>query len=115
MVELTVFDLRVRRVLGCLGSTEPAFSQGALCEFRQRLIRIDMGRRLLERTVKVATRQREFDWRQLKSNPRIAIDSRPLEGAGRVEDTINLLGHTAWKVVECVAWMLDGSYGAGVP
>ena len=109
MVELTVFDLRVQMVLDCLGATEPAFSQGALCEFRQRLIRTDMDRRLLERTVEVATRQREFDWRQLKSNPRIAIDSRPLEGAGRVEDTINLLGHAARKVVECVAWLLDWS------
>lgn len=109
MVELTVFDLRVRRVLGCLGATKPAFSQGALCEFRQRLIRADMDRRLLERTVEVATRQREFDWRQLKSKLRIAIDSRPLEGAGRVEDTINLLGHAARKVVECLAWMLDWS------
>lgn len=109
MVELTVFDLRVQMVLDCLGATKPAFSQGALCEFRQRLIRADMDRRLLERTVEVATRQREFDWRQLKSKLRIAIDSRPLEGAGRVEDTINLLGHAARKVVECLAWMLDWS------
>jgi len=102
MVELTVFDLRVQMVLDCLGSMEPAFSQGALSEFRPRLIRTQMDRRLLERTVEVAARQREFDWRKLK----VAIDSRPLEGAGRVEDTLNLLGHAARKVAQGAARVL---------
>ncbi len=36
----------------------------------------------------------------------MAIDSAPLEGAGRVEDTINLLAHAARKVVECAADLL---------
>jgi len=31
------------------------------------------------------------------------VDSRPLEGAGRVEDTINLLGHAGRKIAECMA------------
>jgi hypothetical protein len=78
MVELTVFDLRVQMVLDCVGGTEPAFSQGTLSEFRQRLIRTQMDRRLLERTVQVAMGQREFDWRQLKASLQVAIDSRPL-------------------------------------
>ena len=95
MVELTVFDLRVQMVLDCLGHSEPAFSQGALCDFRHRLIRSNMDRRLLEKSVEVAMGQREFGWRALKSSLRVAIDSRPLEGAGRVEDTFNLLGHAA--------------------
>ncbi len=107
MVELTVFDLRVQMVLGCMGSSEPAFSQGALCEFRQRLIRHNMDRRLLEKSVEVARGQRELNPRQLKSMLKVAIDSRPLEGAGRVEDTINLLGHAARKVVECAARILE--------
>lgn len=51
MVELTVFDLRVQMVLGWLGHSEAAFSQGALSDFRQRLMRTQMDRRLLERTV----------------------------------------------------------------
>lgn len=34
---------------------------------------------------------------------RVAIDSRPLAGAGRVEDTINLLGHAARNIVRVVA------------
>jgi len=106
MVELTVFDLRVQMVLGCMGSSEPAFSQGALFDFRQRLIRNNMDQRLLEKSVEVAMSQRELNPRKLKSMLRVAIDSRPLEGAGRVEDTINLLGHAARKVVECVARIL---------
>ena len=74
MVELTVFDLRVQMVLDCLGSSEPAFSQGTLCEFRQRLIRAQMDQRLLERTVQVARGQREFDARQMKASLKVAID-----------------------------------------
>jgi hypothetical protein len=107
MVELTVFDRRVQMVLDCLGSTEPAFSQGALFDFRQRLMRNNMDRRLLEKSVEVAMGQRELNPRNLKSMLRVAIDSRPLEGAGRVEDTLNLLGHAARKVVECAARELD--------
>ena len=33
----------------------------------------------------------------------VGIDSRPLVGAGRVEDTFNLLGHAARKVVRCAS------------
>jgi hypothetical protein len=106
MVELTVFDLRVQRVLDRLGSSEPVFSQGALSDFRHRLIRTNMDRRLLEKSVEVASRQQEFDWRKVKTSLRIAVDSRPLEGAGRVEDTFNLLGHAARKVVAYVARLL---------
>ena len=46
-VELTVVDLRWQMVLDRLGCEEPAFSQGALFEFRERLIRSDTDRRLL--------------------------------------------------------------------
>lgn len=52
-VELTVVDLRWQLVLDRLGAEEPAFSQGALHDFRARLIRTDMDRRLLERTVRI--------------------------------------------------------------
>ena len=47
MIELTVVDLRVQMVLGCLGSEAPAFSQGALQVFRERLIAADLDRRVL--------------------------------------------------------------------
>jgi hypothetical protein len=51
-VELSVRDRRWQLVLDCLEATEPPFSQGALGEFRVRLLRTDMDRRLLEQTVK---------------------------------------------------------------
>lgn len=105
-VEMTVVDLRWQMVLDCLGQQEPAFSQGALREFRERLIRTDMDRRLLERTAEFARRTNAFDWRKLPKDLRLAVDSSALEGAGRVEDTINLLGHAARKIVECAADLL---------
>jgi hypothetical protein len=106
MIELTVLDLRVQMVLGCLSAEEPPFSQGALQEFRERVIAAEMDRRLLERTVEVAKRTKAFDHRKLPKTLRVAIDSSPLEGAGRVEDTFNLLAHAARNVVSCAAGLL---------
>jgi hypothetical protein len=110
-VEMTVVDLRWQLVLDVLGATEPAFSQGALCAFRARLIEHDMDRRLLERTVELARRTKEFDWKRLPKDLRVAVDSMPLEGAGRVEDTINLLAHAARKAIVCVCALLNHSPG----
>lgn len=108
-VEMTVVDLRWQLVLDHLGETTPAFSQGALHAFRQRLIYHDMDRRLLERTVELAQATKEFDWKKLPKSLRVAVDSMPLDGSGRVEDTINLLAHAARKVVECAASLLKCS------
>jgi hypothetical protein len=118
--ERTVVDLRWRMVLDRLGEDEAAFAQDTFREFRERLIRTDMDRRLLERTVEVARRTRAFDWRKLPKDLRVAIDSSPLEGAGRVEDTINLLGHAARNVARCAADLLGWSVeevasAAGIP
>jgi hypothetical protein len=109
MIELTVLDLRVQMVLGCLGAQAPPFSQGALQEFRERLIAAEMDRRVLERTVDLAKRTQAFDYRKLPKTLRVAIDSSPLEGAGRVEDTFNLLAHAARNVVGCAARLLGWS------
>jgi hypothetical protein len=106
MVELTLVDLRVQMVLGCLGAEAPPFSQGALQTFRERLIAADLDRRVLERTVELATRTKAFDPRKLPKTLRVAIDSSPLEGTGRVEDTFNLLAHAARNVVQCAADLL---------
>lgn len=119
-VEATVIDLRWQMVLDCLGATTPAFSQGALFDFRERLIAHDMDRRLLERTAALARSSKGFDAKKLPKTLRVAIDSSPLEGAGRVEDTINLIGHAARKVVECAAELLGSAYEevcqkAGIP
>lgn len=106
MIELTVLDLRVQMVLGCLGAEAPPFSQGALQAFRERLIAADLDRRVLERTVELARATQAFDYRKLPKTLRVAIDSSPLEGAGRVEDTFNLLAHAARNVVRCAAGLL---------
>lgn len=104
-IENTVVDARWRMVLGILGPEEeaPPFSQGTLQRFRQRLIAHDMDRRLLERTVELAKTTRGFDFKKLPKTVRLAVDSRPLTGAGRVEDTFNLLGHAARKLLKCAA------------
>ena len=79
-----------------------------------------MDRRLLERTVEFARAHGGFDPKKLPRDLRVAMDSMPLEGAGRVEDTMNLLGHAARKVVECVAELVDKPFrqvcvSAGIP
>jgi hypothetical protein len=119
-VELTVVDLRWQLVLDRLGADEPAFSQGALHDFRARLIRTNMDRRLLERTVEFARTHGGFDPKKLPTDLRVAMDSMPLEGAGRVEDTMNLLGHAARKLVECAAELVGQPFRqicavAGIP
>lgn len=65
-----------------------------LVNFRKRLIECDLDRRLIEQTVEIARRKGGFSSRRLRG----ALDSSPLLwGAGRVEDTYNLLGHAALK------------------
>src|SRR5882672_8818285 len=119
-VELSLLDLRWQMVLGCLGATEPLFSQGALFAFRERLIAANLDRRLLERTVELARETKAFDPKKLPKTLRVAMDSSPLEGAGRVEDTINLLAHAGHKIVVCAAKLLGWTeervgLGAGAP
>jgi hypothetical protein len=104
-VELSVMDRRWQMVLDCVNAEEPLFSQGALQAFRERMIAHDLDRALLERTVAlvregVAT---TGEGQSLSKAVRVAIDSRPLAGAGRVEDTINLLGHAARNIVRVVS------------
>lgn len=105
-VDMAVVDARWQLVLDCMGAKEAPFSQGGLQAFRQRLIAADLDRRLLERTVELARKAKAFDWKKLPKDLRVGVDSRPLDGAGRVEDTINLLGHAARKVVACAASLL---------
>jgi len=105
-VELRVMDRRWQLVLDCVEAPEPPFSQGAVGEFRGRLIRTDRDRRLLERTVAVARRSKAFEARKLPKTLRVAFDASALEGAGRVEDPLNLLGQAARKLVTCVAGLL---------
>lgn len=110
VVELTVDSDRWQMVLGRLRSMEPAFSQGGLQQFRERLIAHDLDKHLLERTVEIARRAKFSGKKTLPKSLRVAMDSRPLVGAGRVEDTFNLLGHAARKIAECAADMSGLSF-----
>jgi hypothetical protein len=94
-----VMDKRWQLVLGCLGSEEAPFSQGVLVRFRERMVEHDLDRKLLDRTVELAKQREGFGWQKLK----VALDSSPLLGAGRVEDTWNLLGRALSLVVDCAA------------
>jgi hypothetical protein len=98
-VENTVLDRRWQLVLDCLDADEPLFSEGVLVDFRNRLIEHNMDRRLLERTVELAKESGDFGHNAL----RVALDSAPLWGARRVEDTFNLIGHAMEVVVRCAA------------
>ncbi len=95
----SMFDIRWKMVLDCLGEESPPFSQGTLCDFRHRLIKHNMDVVLLEHTVKIAKEFGGFGHKQL----RIALDSAPLQGAGRVEDTFNLVGHALELLIDCIA------------
>jgi hypothetical protein len=108
-VELSLVDLRWQMVLDCLGATTPPFSQGGLQAFRERMVAHDMDRVLLERTVALVRSgaMTEGEGRSLSKALRAAMDSRPLAGAGRVEDTINLLGHAARSIVHMVSKLTE--------
>src|SRR3989442_10691680 len=98
-------DKRWQLVLGCLGAEPPPCSQGTLCNFRLRLMAHNLDKTLLDRTVALAEQTGGFGARQLRA----ALDSTPLVGAGRVEDTLNLLGHALRKAVGLAAKALDTS------
>ena len=107
-VELTVMDKRWQMVLDCLGAESPPFSQSTLFNFRMRLIAHHLDKTLLDRTVTLAETTGGFGARQLRA----ALDSTPLFGAGRVEDTLNLLGHALRKAVGLAARELGTSAAA---
>jgi hypothetical protein len=75
-----------------------------------RLIAHNLDKTLLDRTVALAEKTGGFGARQLRA----VLDSTPLFGAGRVEDTLNLLGHALRKAVGLAAQELGPSAPAVV-
>src|SRR5512135_2094455 len=88
VIEATVMDRSFQLVLDCVDTQQAPFSKGTIVAFRQRLIEGHMDRRLIERTIEVANQSQGFGGRALRA----ALDSSPLWGAGRVEDTYNASG-----------------------
>ena len=99
VIEALVMDRRWQLVLDCLDCERAPFGKGTLVRFRALLIAHDFDRRLIERTVQLAERDGGFGPQALRA----ALDSSPLWGAGRVEDTYNLLGHALRKALGVIA------------
>jgi transposase len=108
VIEATTMDRRWQLVLDGLDCDTPPFSRGVLVAFRQRLLAQQMDRRPLERTVERAATSGTFGSRQLRA----ALESSPRWGAGRVEDTYNLLGQALRKAVGVIAWQQGRGLGA---
>lgn len=98
-IEALTMDRRWQVVLDCLDCEQAPFSQATLVRFRQALIIHQLDRRLIERTLELATQTQGFSARSLRA----ALDSSPLWGAGKVEDTYNLLGHALRKALSVIA------------
>jgi len=116
VVELTLMDRRWQMVLDCAGHDSPLFSQGTFFNFRQRLIEHGLDEVLFDKTVKLARETGGFSATHLRA----AFDASPLWGAGRVEDTFNLIGRAALHVVRTAAERLGRSVEqvakeAGIP
>ena len=101
-VEAAEHDRRWQLVLGTLGQEKAPFGQGTLVRFRTRMIANDLDKKLVDRTVELAKKTGGFGWKHV----RVALDSSPLHGAGRVEDTWNLIGRAMSKVVHAVSLAL---------
>ncbi len=108
-IEAMVMDRRWQLVLDCLDSEQAPFGKGTLVRFRAALIateaRLPKGqtprayRMLIERTIEMAQMRQGYSSRTLRA----ALDSSPLWGAARVEDTYNLLGHALRKALDLIA------------
>lgn len=97
---LTAADRRWRMVLGLdLQGDDIAFSQGTVFHFRERARQHGLMTMLLDKTVRLARETKGFSHKRL----RVMIDSSPLLGAGRVEDTFNLIGRAVAQLVSVAA------------
>lgn len=99
VMEATTMERRWQMGLDCLDGNTPPFSKGTLVAFRHHLLAQEMDRRLLERPVEIAAASGSCGPRQWRA----ALDSSPRWGAGRGEDTYNLLGHALRKAVRVIA------------
>jgi hypothetical protein len=103
VIEAAVMDRRWQLVLDCLGAEEPPFSKGTPGGVPQAADREE------PRPVELAAATGGFGARALRA----ALDSSPLWGAGRVEDTFNLMGHALRKALGVIAVLQGRGQAAG--
>jgi hypothetical protein len=104
-IEECMANDRWKLALGTLGSKAPPCSKKTLVFFRSRMVKHGMFQKLLAKTVELAGETKLFDPKKV-GKLRLAIDSAPLRGAGRVEDSINLIAHAVRNfLIAMAAWM----------
>jgi len=108
VIEALIMDRRWQLVLDCLDCDRAPFGKGTLVRFRAALIASEGDRRLVERTIEMVEQKGGFSSRTLRA----ALDSSPLWGAARVEDTYNLLGHALRKALKLIAHQQQQEYEA---
>ncbi len=96
---LTSVDRRWQMILDLDSADSAAFSQGSVFNFRERLRESGVMSRILDKTVRIARETGGYSHTRLRA----LIDSSPLLGAGRVEDTFNLLGRAIVDLLACSA------------
>ena len=99
VIEVLTMDRCWQLALDCLDCETAPFGKATLVRFRAALISHGLDRRLIERSVELAEQTGGVGPRAVRA----ALDSSPLWGAARVEDTYNLLGHALRKAVGVIA------------
>ena len=94
-----IMDRRWQLVLDGLECEKAPFGKGTLVRFRAALMTQGGDRLLINQTVELAKTIGGYSSRSLRA----ALDSSPLWGAARVEDTYNLLGHALRKALSLIA------------
>jgi Transposase DDE domain/Transposase domain (DUF772) len=98
-IEAIEMDRRWQLVLDCLDCEQAPFGKGTLVRFRALLMSKSLDQRIVAKTVEMAHFHEGYNPKSLK----VALDSSPLWGAARVEDTYNLLGHALRKALFVIA------------
>ena len=109
VIEATVTDRRWQLVLDCLGAEVPPFSKGTLVGFRTRLIEHEPG--------PARWSSARWSWPRNRGVRRAGAAGGaglvPVWGAGRVEDTFNLMGHALRKALGVIAVLQGRGQAAG--
>jgi Transposase DDE domain len=106
-IERSKYDLRWKVALG-LEMEEVPMQKSALQEFEAKLVLLEMGEGLLQKSIAEARRAGYLK----KGKLRVALDTTPILGKGAVKDTYNLLAEGIEQLA-CRLAEVEGESGAG--